>query len=235
MSELMDWARKEVELARIGNEDRVGFSNYVNLCYDSALKALESLCDDWHSGLSITVTKSILNRMIDHKPLTPITEENAEWKTINIGDKETHYQSGRMWSLFKHVAEDGTVRYTDSDRIACIDIFDPATMHKFGVIDNIVNKMYPIEMPYMPSSDAIVVRCEYLLTDEKNGDFDTVGVYSLEHPEHEAPIPINRYFKSDEYDFDWVEITSGEFYDRKLKAHKLLNEDTDEERINDKD
>lgn len=220
MSNLIDWARKEVELARIGNDDRVGFSNYVNLCYDSALKAFESLCDDGHSGMSIVITKSILNRMIDHKPLTPITEENAEWYDRDgfNTDKEAWYQSGRMPSLFKYVSEDETVKYSDVDRVVCIDISDSTTVHRFGFIEDIVNEMYPITMPYMPSSDAIVVRCEYLLTDEKNGDFDTVGVYSLEHPEHEAPIPINRYFKSDEYDFDWVEISGDQYYERKLKA-----------------
>ncbi len=40
----------------------------------------------------------------------------------------------------------------------------------------IIDKMFPITMPYMPGRP-IKVCCEDFLTDKKNGDFDTVGVF----------------------------------------------------------
>lgn len=76
--DMKKWAKREIELAcKSENPNRKE--------YESALKAFESLCEDGHSMFSINMTKHILNRLIEGKPLTPITEENADWDT-NIID-----------------------------------------------------------------------------------------------------------------------------------------------------
>lgn len=43
-----DWANREVEIAK---KQENGFT-YGEMCYDSALKAYLSLCEDGHSGMS---------------------------------------------------------------------------------------------------------------------------------------------------------------------------------------
>lgn len=64
---MLGWAKREVELAcKRENPDRKeGEFDYGCACYESALKAFKSLCEDGHSGFSIGLTKNILNRLID--------------------------------------------------------------------------------------------------------------------------------------------------------------------------
>lgn len=78
---MKEWAKREVELAcKHENPDRKeGEFDYGCACYESALKALTSLMEDEHSGFSINLTKQILNRLIDGKPLTPIEDTDDIW------------------------------------------------------------------------------------------------------------------------------------------------------------
>ena len=102
MSDILEWARREVEIAckkkeRNGSKDE-GF-DYGVACYRSALKALESLAEDGHSGFSIGITKNILNRLIDLKPLTPIEDTDAIWNLCEEDENGiTVYQCSRMSS-----------------------------------------------------------------------------------------------------------------------------------------
>ena len=55
------------------------------------------------------MTKHILNRLIDGKPLTPIEDVPEVWMDVGsrYGDC-THYQCLRMGSLFKNINPDTT-------------------------------------------------------------------------------------------------------------------------------
>ena len=70
-SSMERWAENEVAIAcRREKPDRKdGEWDYGCACYESALKAFQSLCNDGHSGFSIGLTKAILNRLIDGKSL----------------------------------------------------------------------------------------------------------------------------------------------------------------------
>ena len=75
--DMKSWAEKEIEIAcarEKANAEDSDEWNYGVACYQSALKAFNSLCEDGHSGMSIGFTKNILNRLIDGKPLTPIED-----------------------------------------------------------------------------------------------------------------------------------------------------------------
>lgn len=56
---MMEWAKREVEIAskRERGDKPESEWDYGCACYDSALKAFESLCGDGHSGFSIGITK----------------------------------------------------------------------------------------------------------------------------------------------------------------------------------
>ena len=63
---LKEWAKREVEIAckkENPNWDGKSF-DYGCACYQSALKAYQSLCEDEHSGMSFNITKNILIRLI---------------------------------------------------------------------------------------------------------------------------------------------------------------------------
>lgn len=194
---MMELAKREVEIAskRERGDKPESEWDYGCACYDSALKAFESLCGDGHSGFSIGITKGILNRLIEGKPLTPI--EDTE-----------------------DVYPDGTVKYHDTDRYYCIKWDDPNLCWHNGFIGKIYSEMFPLTMPYMPSNKADVIVCDELLTDRKNGDFDTLAVLYIQRS-HGEKVEVNRYFKEGEKSF--IEISPEEYEERK-KMHEKRQE-----------
>lgn len=209
--------------------------DYGCACYESALKAFESLCNDGHSGYSIHVTKYILNRLIDGKPLTPIEDTDDVWSTVtDRRDGCISYQNTRMSSLFKVVDENtGTVKYHDNDRFVAVDVSNKSTWHS-GLVTAIGSEMYPVTMPYMPESKRYEVYFEELLTDPKNGDFDTEAVLYIITPTGEKK-EINRYFREpndgEQTTYKgWVEIGYDEYAERKL-LDKLRKEKQDQETV----
>ena len=104
MGGMLDWARREVKIAcERENPYRKGDEfDYGCACYESALKAFKSLCEDGHSGFSIKMTQAILNRLLDGQPLTPIEDTDDVWTLCtDFKDGSDVYQCNRMSSLFK--------------------------------------------------------------------------------------------------------------------------------------
>ena len=167
------------------------------------------------------MTQSILNRLIDGKPLTPIEDTDDVWNLIeNHEDGYRSYQCKRMHSLFKDVYADGTVKYDDINRSYCIDIHNSNNEYSSGLVRRIIDAMFPITMPYMPGKP-IKVYCEDFLTDKKNGDFDTVGVFYALKTENDKQekIEINRFFRAPKDDEvgRWTEISKEEYMQRRDK------------------
>lgn len=217
-SPMQTWAEREIAIAcKLESPNRQsGEWDYGCACYESALKALKSLLKDGHSGFSISMTKYILNRLIEGKPLTPIEDTEDIWTDCSYREEAKSYQCKRMGSFFKDVYADGTVKYHNTDRVCCVNIDNPNVSYHNGFVSNIIDEMYPIGMPYFPESKPFTVYCEEFLTDRANGDFDTVGVLYTIKPNGER-VEINRFFKEGEEDF--IEIDSSE-YEMRRKMHK---------------
>lgn len=213
---MLDWAKKEIEIAcKKENPNRKnGEWDYGCACYESALKAFESLLEDGHSGFSIGITKNILNRLIDGKPLTPIEDIDDVWReSYKCNENYKTYQCNRMSSLFKDVYNDGTIKYNDVNRIVCYDINDERKIYFHnGFINRVVSEMFPITMPYLPESKSYKVACEEFLTDRINGDYDTMGILYVMTPKGKK-VEINRYFKEAKEGFE--EIDEKEYIFRK--------------------
>lgn len=221
MSNMLDWAKREVEIAceKENPNRKEGEFDYGCACYESALKAFESLCEDGHSGFSIKMTQAILVRLLDGQPLTPIEDTDDIWnKCSRPKDGPEVYQCKRMSSLFKNIYADGTVKYNNIDSSYCVSIHDSNNTYSSGLVRRIIDEMFPITMPYMPCRP-IKVYCEDFLTDKKNGDFDTVGVFYALKTENgiQEKIEINRFFREPEGNEEgsWTEISKEEYYERK--------------------
>lgn len=218
---MSSWAAKEVELAcekeKEDSEDS-GEWDYGVACYESALRAYQSLCRDGHSGFSIQTTKSILNRLVDGKCLTPIEDTPDIWNDVtgecNWKEGYQKYQCKRMSSLFKEIAPDGTVAYSDVERVCGVDINSPGTAFTNGFITRLVDKLFPITMPYLPSVKKFRVFREEFLVDPKNGDYDTIALLWIETPDGKK-VELNRYFK--EGGGGLVPIEKAEYEERKAK------------------
>lgn len=224
MSNKLDWAEVEIACEKENSIKKDGEFDYGCACYESALKAFKTLCDDGHSGLSIKITQSILNRLINRQPLTPIEDTDDIWyECHHYEDGHKLYQCKRMSSLFKDVYADGTVEYSDNSRLYCVNIHNQNDTYSSGLVRRIVDKMFPITMPYIPGKP-IKVYCEDFLTDKKNGDFDTVGVFYALKTENgeQKKIEINRFFRepkdNEKLIHGWVEISKEEYMQRKHES-----------------
>ena len=223
---MLEWAEKEIEIAcNKENPDRKENEfDYGCACYEGALKAFKTLCNQGHSGLSIKLTQSILNRLIDGKPLTPIEDTPDIWNLVTDVNEDgtVEYQCNRMSSLFKKVRVDGSIEYTDVDRVYGVDIHNSDLTYKSGLLTRIINEMFPIKMPYMPASKSYKFVTTDFLVDPKNGDFDTMALFTLTKPNGEK-IEVNRYFRSPEKGEEetypgWVEISEDEYTKRVFRA-----------------
>jgi len=219
---MRSWAENEVEIAKKVNNDE-----YYGLCLDSALKAYNCLMEDGHSGMSIGITKDILDRLIDGMPLSPITEkdfeeqiagvnlpeENPKWLT-KMGLKSS-IQCSRMPHLFREESLDGKITYTDVDRVVCYEE-GKRTPFYCGMATRFVDKLFPITLPYDGIDKYKVTVVEELL-DDTNGDFDTIKITSIQK-NNENPIPFAKYFH--EFDGEMKEISLDEYIGLKQKYEK---------------
>ena len=209
------WAENECRLACKKENPNFDFDSddfdYGCSCYKSALKAYNSLCADGHSGLSFSITRNILNRLMNHLPLTPITEEdfeNDKCDIHNLNGKEVK-QCGRMSSLFQHKDKDGKIIYDDIDRLYFIDIDNPNNTYHSN--HDFLNEMFPITLPYYPQTGKYKIYAQDCLTDKKNGDFDTKGILYMITPEGKK-VNLNIY--KAEKDGKWVKISKKEYNER---------------------
>lgn len=221
---MRSWAENEVEIAcKRENPDRKpGEFDYGCACYESALKAFNSLLGDGHSGMSIQLTKHILNRLIDGKPLTPIADTEDAWTfigTIN-DDAVKQYQCNRMPSLFKYESiSSGKITYTDVNRITGYEIGSDIGFTS-GFLINVINSLFPITMPYSADKHYYVYVEEFVV-DLKNGYVDTIGV--LYAKDNTGMIyEINQYYK-DSGD-TLVQISEEEYESRKANRVVKYNE-----------
>ena len=219
-SPMWSWAKEEIRLA-IAREraDSSGEDewDYGVACYESAMRAFESLLQDEHSGMSIQITKSILNRLIDGKCLTPIEDTPVIWNLVTKKDGGTVYQCRRMSSLFKKVDENGAVTYSDIDRVTCFDVNAPEIGWNNGWATRLINELFPVTMPYMPGDKPFRLFKEVFLVDPKKGDYDTMAFLYVIKPDGEK-VEINQYFKEDDVG-RMVPIGKEEYESRKENGH----------------
>jgi hypothetical protein len=91
----------ESELDRIGMTD--DSTDEMNLAMRKhILHMIKEFADEGHSGFSASYAIGILTKLLEFKPLTPLTGEDDEW--TNVGDRgggDIHYQNKRYSAVFK--------------------------------------------------------------------------------------------------------------------------------------
>lgn len=157
------------EACKRENPDWDGESfDYGCSCYQSALKAFKSVCEDGHSGASYSFTKGILKRLLDNLPLKQITDEDFIESEIKMSiDEYEQYVCKYSTSIYKTVdKKTGEIEYSDVYRVTCKDIKNGGHWN-IGAISRWIDKQYPITMPYYPKvSPRFVVEFEELDDDK---------------------------------------------------------------------
>lgn len=214
----------ERALEKIGNEPlkKDEFLGYETACYLTAINAFHEI-ESGEVG-NTGLIRDTLIRLMDGLPLTPIDDDPETW--INMDDERgwkypTHtvFRSTRYFHLYKIVLKNGEVRYEDARSVLLVDdsekvILKPLLCLENGFYNNpaeiIVNELFPISLPYIPSKEQFKVVCFY--SDDlfwvkriidKSGNAITVNRYYqliLDAPKHMA----------------WVEIGKTKYY-RRLK------------------
>ena len=214
---MIEWAENEVKIAcKKENPDWNGEDfDYGCNCYQSALKAYRSLMEDGHSGASFAITRNILERLLNERPLTPIADTEDVWSEIKCfsdNSDETVYQCNRLHSLFKTVNKNGSVSYRDNSRYVAID--EKGHGYSSGLVSRIVDEMFPITMPYYPETGRYKVYTKSFVAkwfEGDNGDFNTEAILYCITPKGER-VEINHYYG--EKDRNMVEISKKEFAER---------------------
>lgn len=99
-SNLVRHAQRELELAGLFDED----ADYGGMLAEGVMRLVRVFAEEGHSGASAGITVAILERLLRFQPLTPLTDDPAEWNEVG----EDTWQSSRRPDAF---SEDGGKTY----------------------------------------------------------------------------------------------------------------------------
>lgn len=220
MSNTLDWAKREVEIA-CGK--KINLKEYH--IYNRALETFEHMYDDGLDNDSLNMFLQTLECLLKGNPITPIEDIEDVWNEPLVFKEFKNYQCKRFPTLFKNTHSDGTVKYCDFSRVSCIDIDNPYFSYSNNSkVLEIIDELFPITMPYNPKKEHINVYCEDFLYDKDYVGFDTFCV--LYAVKNNSMVNIDRYFRKGEItekDF-LVEISEEEYRKRKYEAMKRRTE-----------
>lgn len=227
------WAEKEILLAskyKCECEDEHGYiveRGYEGMTeyLETAMKMFRNIPEGYEpldGGMELT--RNILNQLMNGKPLTPIEDTKDVWVSVDIKNGSKIFQCRRMKSLFKEIKEDGSVIYNDETRYHAIWINHEylGWFHE-KVVDKVMNELYPITMPYMPSNIGYRVYVEIFKSDYKSESIDTIGIIYAITPDNKRKS-INRYFSIKKRRY--IEISQKEYVSRK-RNHEYLERELD--------
>lgn len=212
-----DWAENEVNIyckRAEANDDGYGSMEYMQECAFAALDAYNFLMGQGHSGSSIGITMSILNKLVDHKPLTLIENTEDMWEP-GFESKEFGYKSfhcKRYNALYKKVYSDGKVVYSDVDRWRCYDVGSDVP-YSSGIVNTALDEMFPITFPYAPHTCR--VNCETFLLNKSMGDFDHKAILNIVEPDG-TKLEVAKFYQ--DTDDGWVEIPVDHFWRHKAES-----------------
>lgn len=160
-----------------------------------------------------------LDEKVEFKPFADTPEVWIFSHDCDDGSK--CYRHKDRCSLFKTVYPDKTVKYDDTQRFNAINLNMATVAYYSGLVNYVMEEMYPIQMPYIPEDKPYEVVCENFLAEAGHGDFDTYAIFFVIKP-NGGRVEVNRYFKeSEESDWGWVEIDEEEYVQRKILSLEL--------------
>jgi len=146
---IIEYARKELELiGDDGDEMQAKMNEHV-------LEMVKTFEDQGHSGLSAAYAINQLQRLLNFKPLKPLTGEDDEWTNVH----DDSFQNKRCSTVFKE-GQNNITAYNIEGRIFSDD--DGKTF--FTSKESFMPITFPYEVPEKP--DKVFIDDEY----EENDD-----------------------------------------------------------------
>lgn len=155
----------ETEFRALGWLDENG--KYCNemqeLMCTGLLDIIQKFGEQGHSGFSASYAIGCLTKLLDFKPLGPLTGEDWEWNDISEMSGYTLYQNKRCSTIFKKVLDDGTEDcYNIDGKVFWEWCTDPETGEKFKSHYTSSDSIVPVTFPYT------VTEPEYMYRESEN-------------------------------------------------------------------
>lgn len=97
-----------------------------------------------HSGFSASYATSVLQKLLKHEPITPLTGEPSEWNEVSDGV----FQNNRCSRVFKQADRFNGQAYDIDGRVFC----EPS-----GAVYTSKDSFVPITFPYTPQTEYVDV------------------------------------------------------------------------------
>lgn len=91
---LVEYAESELAIAGISGSD-----GYDGAIYESVMAIVSKFASQGHSGMSGSITLTILERVLNFKPLSHLTGDDTEWNEVETGQL---WQNRRCGTIFKN-------------------------------------------------------------------------------------------------------------------------------------
>lgn len=151
MSNLVEYAKEELK--------HYNSSMYGEMLNEAILEIVEVFAKQGHSGYSAKLAAKAAGRLMNFKPLTPLTGENDEWNELDYLGGHARWQNKRHTSLFK---DDDGFCY-DLDAVTFEDVDEPGIYFTNGDLVRRYHRGIPrIKFPYMPADKPVVCKVKEL-------------------------------------------------------------------------
>lgn len=105
---LKEYAQAELERAGLFDDD----ADYGGMLGEAVMELVEVFAKQGHSGYSAQITLRIFTDVASFRPLTPLTNDPAEW--MKVSNDEPMWQSRRNPSVFSN--DGGETWYDINDK-----------------------------------------------------------------------------------------------------------------------
>jgi hypothetical protein len=105
---LVEWAKSELDRLMVDGEED-GMQKVMN---DGILDIVRTFADQGHSGFSASYALNIIKRLLNWKPITPLTGEDDEWCEVYDTENNTQ-QNKRCSAVFRENFDNSTAYYID--------------------------------------------------------------------------------------------------------------------------
>lgn len=104
---VVEFAKSELErLVENNDEMQIIMNNNI-------IEVLEVLSKQGHTGFSINYLMGTLNRLVDFKPISPLTGEDDEWNDVSEMCGSNTQQNKRCPAVFRNDNDNSTARYQE--------------------------------------------------------------------------------------------------------------------------
>lgn len=138
----VDYAKEEMEKAW-GKSDEGG-DNIQEWVKHDVLELLEVFSKQGHTGMSASYVLDVFARLVNHKPLTPLTGENDEWYEPYTNDPEKLQQNKRYSAVFRKNFDNSTAYNIDGR------VFIDTDGYPYTCKESCVHVTFPYTVPDKP-------------------------------------------------------------------------------------